>query len=223
MVSLRCGLVLAGVWFAACKPSAPHPLCVGLEEVAAASAAAADEHLAVLRSTIGDRERVAWDEAVPCPVSVPRFSPEVVWEGGDLERLRMATIDALLSVEGTVELFRSTCGRGDDASQERVIDEARAEIASAAGQNDLLLVVRERVDPVVVSPTTFQPGTLAWDAYVWSYAERRFVCGARGESTNRDEVTGSNRARDIDSLQRDLNRRAINDARGALRAIPQGE
>lgn len=93
-------------------------------------------------------------------------------------------------------------------------------------------VVWESPNPATLRMTTFDElsaveqtvalGRLTWEAWVWSHGEGRFVCYGQGSSTNRDEVTTSNRARDIDSLQVDLNRQALQDARGSLRALPAG-
>ena len=218
LVSVICSVAVLST--PGCGRRASHPLCVAMEDAVKAAEGALHERAAVFRSAIAELDALrAAPAAGACPVGSPTFTQEIVFSRSALGTALPPSLGALAQADATVALFRDTCGVADTVSQERVVAEIHAAIDAVPSQNDLVVVEVSRRSPVPTG-STFVPGELQAVGLVYSHAQQRFVCRADVSVSNREEVTVTNLGRDIDYLERDLNRQAIEAARRSLQALP---
>lgn len=205
----------------ACGPGKDHALCVELEDVASSTAAAVNERAEALRNALSNLEALS---SLPtgdaCPVANPRFEPNRVFGPNEIASALSSSLLELASAEGDVALFRDTCGRGDLVSQERLVQSYRDAITALPTQHDLIVLERERIDPTMQGTGQFSPGSLSVTGLVYSHADQRVVCLAHASVTNREKVMADRARRDIDYLQLDLNRNAIEAVRSTLKSLP---
>lgn len=204
-----------------CGPGKPHALCVELEGVASSAAAVVNERAEALRNALADLESLS---SLPtgdaCAVARPRFEPNRVFGPNEIAGALSSSLLELASAEGDVALFRDTCGQGDLISQERLVQKHRDAIAALPTQHDLIVLERERIDPTMQGTSQFTPGSLSVTGLVYSHADQRVVCLAHASVTNREQVMTDRSRRNIDYLQLDLNRNAIEAVRTTLKSLP---
>jgi hypothetical protein len=127
-------------------------------------------------------------------------------------------ISTLTGLAEQVDRRDDSCGLGDIIGQQNLTLEIRTYIESLQSGYDLVVAEVSRIEPELVTGTTFNPGSLVAQVLVYSHAEQAFVCAGTVAATNRDEVLRGG-LRGIDDLNLDLNRQASQAARDALRSL----
>jgi len=218
---VRFGLALLIAQSLAGCHSEPHPLCVELEAVASESDAVVAERQPRFLAALSDLNGLAEQAGTePCPIRDARFEPDRVTEPASIGQLLPSSLLELSGADSEVGLFRSTCGVGDTVSQTGLVKRYREAIDTLPARFDLVVIQRQRTDPVMQSPTTFSPGSLDVLGLVYSHAEQRVVCTGLATASNRQEVLADRSLRDTDYLQLDLNRQAIWAVRERLQVLP---
>lgn len=205
----------------ACGSNKQHALCVELDDVAKLAAAAVSERATALRSALADVENLSsLPTAGTCPIASPRFEPNQVFGPRETSDALSPSLQELAGAEAAVALFRDTCGQGDLISQERLILQYRDAITALPSQHDLVVLERERINPTMQGTSQFTPGSLNVTGLVYSHSDQRVICIAQASVTNREKVMADSARRDIDYLQLDLNRNAIEAVRTTLELLP---
>ncbi len=200
--------------------STPDPLCTEMEALAKQTADMVAERHPQFRASLTDLDRLAsMSGSEACPISDARFEPDRVTGPGELDRLLPSSLLELSGADSAIALFRSTCGVGDTVTQTELIVRYREAIDTLPTRYDLVVIERQRIDPVMQSATTFEAGKLDVLGVVYSHAEQRIVCTGLASASNRNEVLAGRALRDADYLQLDLNRQAIGTVRERLQAV----
>jgi len=215
---LVAGALAASV--AACKRNAHHPVCDELDALIGEAEALERELLDPLRVQLQEAFVTpprTTDE--PCPItSLPWSSSTVLSEAG-LASAEVGNAGSLPHVAASLRDQVESCGERMAIPIADSIAVSRPVIEDARTEHILVLVELERVQPEIISSTTFEPGELRALALVYSAVEHDFVCAAEVSASSFETVLSAQTERAIDSLNRDLNRRATEASRTALRVI----
>lgn len=207
--------------FAACKAS-PNPVCQAMTSARTDAIAMADARQATFQTRLTEAEQNRPTTAgAPCPVTGLPWESERVVEPSLRATWEPDAIQTLRGLAAQVDLFSDVCGVGDVASQERLTQEIQAAMAALPSAHDLVTLELQRTNPGMINETQFQPGVLSAMSLVYSHATESFVCMGLVVASNDSTIEGASTEREIDMLQRDLNRAANSAAQNVMSAISQ--